>query len=264
MVYSNRFVMCVLIKGVPQEELANGTVKIPFGEYSLRFRNKNSRCAVVQIYIDGENVSSGGYIIGANSYIDIKRHSDVDRAFKFVALDSPEAIEFGKNGDNSKKEKGTIEARFFLEKERYVAPQPLVIEKHIHHYKPNPWVQPYKPCWMDGTISTPSNEPYATYSNCCSFSEPELEREIKTCGIELPPTPVKDGCTVEGFATGQNFYKVDIYIEDTYTSVKIFLQGYEEDKPKLNISKTNYCDKCGSKFVRKSSKFCHVCGNKLQ
>jgi hypothetical protein len=91
MMYSNKFVMCVLVNGQPQTEKANWVVTLPFGsEYALRFRNKHSRRAVVQIYIDGENVSGAGYVVPANDYVDIKRHHDKDRAFKFVSLDSPE------------------------------------------------------------------------------------------------------------------------------------------------------------------------------
>ena len=42
------------------------------------------------------------------------------------------------------------------------------------------------------------------------------------------PTPLlKDGCTVEGSATGQQFYKVNIDIEDVFTSVKLYLRGYK-------------------------------------
>jgi len=61
MVYSNKFVMCVLHHGHPLKELANGMVSLPFGaEYALRLRNKNNRRAVVKLFIDGENVSGGG------------------------------------------------------------------------------------------------------------------------------------------------------------------------------------------------------------
>jgi len=279
MVYSNRFVMCVLLKGVPQEELANGTVKIPFGEYSLRFRNKNPRRAVVQIYIDGENVSGGGYIIGANSFIDIKRHAEIDRAFKFVALDSPDAIEFGKNGENKNKEKGTIEARFYLEKERPPIPYGMVYPREVHHHHhypiitepPTPWISPYKhpyktpDIWCGSSVTyNSSNNSSPPLANCCSFDSEPIEREIKTSGSMRGMSschstpPVKDGCTVEGGLTDQSFYKVDIDIEDTFTSVKIFLQGYVEEVIKNDGL---YCENCGAK-TRRKAKFCSSCGRK--
>ena len=123
MVYSNRFVACVLLNGTPQRELANGVVPIPFNsEYSLRFRNKHNRRACVKFTIDGESVCGGGYIIGANSSIDIHRHFDKDARFKFVSLDSPDAVDAGKNGPNEDGTKGLIEAKFYLEKNRKLIP----------------------------------------------------------------------------------------------------------------------------------------------
>lgn len=149
--------MCVLFHGEPLKELANGVVPIPFGaEYSLRFRNKHNRRAVVKFFIDGENVSGNGYVIPANDYVDIKRHSGVDRAFKFVSLDSTEAVEFGKNGPNADKVKGTIEAHFYLERERPVYHH---YDHHHHHYhdyyRPRPIPHPY-PIWFNSCEDTTS------------------------------------------------------------------------------------------------------------
>ena len=277
MVYSNHFVMCLLLNGQPQEEKANGTVIIPFGsDYELRFRNKNNRRACVQIFIDGENVSGGGgYIIDANAYIDIRRHSDVDRAFKFVALDSVEAIDYGKNGPNEDKVKGTIEARFFLEKEKPAVP---VANYHYHHYhysnNPFPTLEkkygwnPNPQVTLGGTIgcgggSCCSNAPIP---RGCGFSSEDygpVEKEVLTSGSLNLPT--KDGCTVEGESTGQKFFNIKFDAEKEYTSVKIFLQGYSYTIGKQNNTRelfSVYCDRCGTK-ARKRAKFCAKCGHCL-
>jgi len=269
MVYSNKFVMCVLVNGRPQKELANGVVTLPFGtEYVLRFRNKNNRRAVVQIYIDGENVSGAGYIVNANDYTDIKRHHDVDRAFKFVSLDSEDAIEHGKNGPNPDKVKGTIEARFYLEKE-----QPQVIYRDVHHHHdhyyprpvPMPKPQPYP--WYNGPtwtcdageaskggggvsygMSSGGGDLYASNSIQCStgggtsMSSGPLRsaksRTVKTQNLSFNEEPVtQDGCTVEGNLTGQNFRTVFCDTESTFTSLKIFLQGVEEEVEEVAVVK---------------------------
>jgi hypothetical protein len=307
MVYSNKFVLALLKDGTPQKELSNRTVQIPFGaEYSLRLRNKHSRRAVVQIYIDGENVSGGGYVIPANDHVDIKRHYDKDRAFKFVALDSEEAVDFGKNGPNPDKVKGTIEARFYLEKERPPAPIYKEVHHHHDHYYPKPYpvyppVYP-KPHWSDpwygyGTYSSNSAGgsssgmlrtcgigdsasdssnagSEAIFGNSASYSaglhqhlnSSRRARETKSIdstpeiscstapatesfAFNAAPMPeLKDGCTVEGGYTGQNFSSVYIDLEETYTTLKIFLQGFEDNHVDVvsdptKIRKTNKSQK---------------------
>lgn len=267
--YSNHFVMCVLVNGQPTQELANGVVSLPFGtEYALRFRNKNDRRAVVKIFIDGENVSGGGYIVGANDHVDIKRHHDKDRSFKFVSLDSADAVDFGKNGPNTDKVKGTIEARFYLEKKQPPQPVyvPVIHDHHHHHHYPQPYPQPYpiRPqVWctnmggggttssLGGVGGSSAGRPRNTRSRSFSKGTSEWNAtvaglggasdfqtdasfnsglEATTYGCAVPPASdnevLKDGCTVEGYSTGQNFHTVYIDTEDTYTSLKLFLQGY--------------------------------------
>ena len=272
MVFSNSFVVCILVDGKPQKELANGTVKVPFDtEYAVRLRNKNSRRAVAHIYIDGEKVSGGGYIIPAKDHVDIKRHNDKDRAFKFVSLDSEEAVDFGKNGPNPDKVKGTIEVRVHLEKE-----QPKVVYRDVHHHhhhdhhhypkpKPQPWIWPnYGLPYNTPTWTTCDSQASGYYgasggtsmgvsggtkgmsggvirSCSASFGSAGLnESPTKTCSLNNMSAPeLKDGCTVEGNLTGQNFYSAWIDTEDAYTSLRIFLQGYEEEVVQTAKRKTN-------------------------
>jgi len=222
MMYSNRFVMSVLIDGQPQKELKNGEVRIPLGsEYALRFRNKNSRRAVVKIFIDGENVSGEGYVIGASDYVDIKRHEDKDRAFKFVSLESIDAQEFGKDGENADKVKGTIEARFYLEKERVSVPAWIK--------SPPPWPEP----WIHRDPYYPYPPPGVWCSNSlvstCSTNTASVTRSASLSSVPKATEELKDGCTVEGMQTGQDFHSVHIDLEDTCTVLKIFLRGYGED-----------------------------------
>jgi hypothetical protein len=276
-VYSNHFVMCVLVDGQPIQELANGVVSMPFNtEYALRFRNKNNRRAVVKIYIDGENVSGDGYVVRAQDYVDIKRHHDIDRSFKFVSLDSPDAVEHGKNGPNADKVKGTIEARFYLEKER---PQPVIVDHHHHHHHdwyrpivptPMPRPYPYQPPYWYGTTcnASPAGEtpnlrksvmrgPGGSSAGLCSLGGPSMNATVSMnaapdsntlgfSGVEescRSPDVLKDGCTVEGGTTGQSFHTVYIDLEETYTSLKLFLQGHEAEVQTAAPKKTRKTNK---------------------
>lgn len=243
MVYSNKFVVCVLVDGKPQQEMANGVVKLPFGaEYSLRFRNKNNRRAVVKIFIDGENVSGGGYVIPAHGYADVHRHNEVDRAFKFVSLDSEEAVDHGKNGPNTDKVKGTVEARFYLEKERADTYVPWYHQ--VHYYPPVirserrdrkerrvKWGGTIQPASMPSQFANDdlqwsSNNSVSPTENMCSTTSLGFCDQM-SAGSTVQNNELMDGCTVEGDSTGQKFSSIYIDVEDTYTSLKIFLQGYE-------------------------------------
>ena len=238
MVYSNKFVMCIIVDGEIQKELANGTVFIPFGnEYSIRFRNKNERKAVVKFKIDGENASGDGYIIDPYSHIDIKRYAHKDCAFKFVSLDSQEAIDFGKNGSNEDRLKGLIEANFYLEKKQQwcntvlsVTPQPSVNP---------PWAcPPPRPAkyWQKRSTSNQSDPWKNTDSGnnvcvCGTYSY----NPVSTCSNFS-----SDGATVEGSYTGQNFQKTFIDLESDSITIKLFLQGILNQKNvKREIEKEN-------------------------
>lgn len=259
MVYSSKFVLCVLVNGQPQTERADGIVTIPYGSsYTLRCRNKNYRRAVVKIYIDGENVSGSGYVIGANNSVDIERHASHDAAFQFVPLDGPEAVDAGKNGPNTDGKMGVIEARFYLEKE-----YKPIYEIHHHHYpKPepvDPWkwpTQPYKP-WQPIWYNTPSvtctaPEQTSILSNSCSAEIQSILNISK---------PLQEGCTVEGGTTGQRFGSVWIDVEQDFVTLKLVLRGNGDVQ--VAAQKSEYCVRCGSKRSRKSDKFCGQCGLKL-
>ena len=283
MVYSNKFVVCVLVDGKTQSERKDGIVVVPYGsEYSLRFRNKNNRRAVVKFTIDGEDVAGPGYIVPAHSAVDIHRHFSKDARFKFVSLDSPEAVDYGKN-DNSDGSKGVIEAKFYLETE----PVKLPWHDHHHHHHhyhnhPNVWPDlnnPYcKPTWLgdsgggkgsamrrqcqDRTVG--NAEAYSKYDshseamNYCSTSNTPTSAPF----FSAPDSSVKigDGCTVEGNSSGQTFSEQYISLEIDFVALRVVLKGV--DAPVACAQSEDYCTGCGAKR-RKADRFCGACGHKF-
>jgi zinc-ribbon domain len=289
MVYSNRFVACVLLNGTPQKELANGVVPIPLGaEYSLRFRNKHNRRSVVKFTVDGENVSGGGYVVGAHASIDIHRHYDKDAKFKFVSLESPEAVDAGKNGPNDEGEKGVIEAKFYLEKEFNLPSWTYKPTEHHHHhwYNPpnppmtwppltNPYPYPYTPQWT-GTAHNSFGAVGGGGSTCGAFScnSPGIPSVINFTvpppALDIPPlvfpcldSPkqnLQEGCTVEGGFSGQKFMPIHINLESDYVQVRLVLKGISSGPG--TPSAGEYCTTCGARR-RKADRFCSACGTKL-
>jgi hypothetical protein len=165
MVYSNRFVLSVLLNGNILQERKDGVVPVPMyqggTEYGLRFRNRHGCRAVVKFTIDGEDASGGGFVVPANGHVDIFRYHHKDAKFKFVSLDSTEAADFGKS-DNLDGGKGVIEARFYLEKQPpkvqyvpqpypvpYPVPQPYPVRPGPHYWR---YPEPKWYCW-DSTLT---------------------------------------------------------------------------------------------------------------
>ena len=92
MVYSNKMVVSVVTSaGIAREIRQAGTdsVYIPFGsDYSIRFKNLDSRRAVVSIEVDGENALDGSKIVvGANETGELEgfmEGSTVRKMFRFI------------------------------------------------------------------------------------------------------------------------------------------------------------------------------------
>lgn len=326
--YSNKFVISVLVNGQVQKEFANGEVNLPFGtEYAIRFRNKNDRRAVVKLFIDGEKMCRGGFVIPANSYRDIECSSQTLRKFKFVDLQSAEAQDHGKDQVNAEKLMGVIEARWHLEKQK-----PVV--KEIHHHHPYPVPQPYPvpyprpyPWYRDGYYHTCSTKGGAAVMPPGGLGALPPDQYGGAAGLEacaaMPPADataslcsfnaesvggaasfgarraaqsrvVRDGATVEGDASNQRFGDIHFEYEEDATVLKLFLKGFDgpvqevaaapvvheveaplvenpEIKPEYHPhpvapgvdADARYCDQCGAKIAKKSSRFCHLCGHKL-
>ncbi len=252
--YSNNFVICVTVNNKPQKELPNGVVELPFGaEYALRFRNKNNKRALVEFSIDGEVVSGPGYIIDANGVLDIERFHDVANKFRFVPLDSDDAIDYGKNGRQDGY-KGLIEAKFYLEKE--------IKKASVPSYPPyNPYRQPYDPLYPYNPYNPPYPTPYdwrwrkrcfphdnirygsnslrgcsggtKSYSNSNMYDEyvQPMSGVVGDFDLSFEKSLLNDGVTVEGGGSDQSFRPVHFEADmSNPTVIKVFLQGYSDEK----------------------------------
>jgi len=197
-VYSNKFVISIVVNGNIQNEFANGTVELPFNtEYAIRFRNKWNRRAVVKPFVDGIKVCRGGFVIPANSFRDIECSSQTLRKFKFVDLQSTEAQDHGKDQTNAEKRMGLIEAHWYLEKQK-----PVVQEIHHHHSYPVPqpypvpvWPRPYYPYYAGGKVDGISVE--------CSVGNPpgaSATRSDLKCSTLAPGHEAMKPCSLSDAA----------------------------------------------------------------
>ena len=228
--YSNNCVLAVLFNGTPCKELANGTVPLPFNsEYVIRVRNKDKkRRLVAKIKIDDENISEGGIVVEPGSYVDLEGPVYSDKRFKFVSLDSPDAVDFGKNGPNKDKVKGVIEASCHFEKITQSV-------EHHHHYYPRPII-PWSPRGIPRTqpwVEQPWESDQFRYGNNLSCQK-TFEPQLMSGGGEMDN--LADGCTVEGSYTNQTFTRAHLEYESECTVLKLFLQGYDSNANYVNVS----------------------------
>ena len=226
-----KFVLSVLVDGKFQKEFSNGTTNVPFGaEYKLRLRNKNSRRAVAKVFIDGENVSGGGFIVLANQFIEIERPVDGNKKFKFVSLDSAEAIDFGKNGANDDKVKGVVEVRWHLEVEPGFLRNIYALPRHPWHvHIPNR----FTPSGVGGKNVIDPLLSYSINSTAMGVAAPDFSARAKSLiekNSTVPSELLQDGCTVEGNVSNDQYHTTHCSYEPEYVTTKVFLQGFNPDK----------------------------------
>jgi predicted RNase H-like nuclease (RuvC/YqgF family) len=86
------------------------------------------------------------------------------------------------------------------------------------------------------------------HTNCSAAPEAtlgfsEFSESSYTAAPVTSDAILKDGCTVEGNVTGQSFHTVYIDLEETYTSLKLFLQGHEAEVQTAAPKKTRKTNK---------------------
>ncbi|MBS1722733.1 MAG: hypothetical protein JSS66_06960 [Armatimonadetes bacterium] len=250
--------LAVLVNGKPVNELANGSVNIPFDtEYVIRLRNKDKKRRVVaKVFVDGENVAEGGVVVPAGGCVDLEAPVGTHKRFRFVSLDSPDAVDFGKNGPNVDKSKGLVEAHFHYEKQK---PDPVVVTDHHHHHyhnydpwwlRPRPYYRPMIPnpspflygnsavnsvglssgaksmCSFNASLSAKSDTSPASF--LCEESSAAMPfLGAPTVQPQSAQPQLSDGCTVEGSYSAQTFNTISMDYEETSTVLKLFLQGYD-------------------------------------
>jgi len=288
--YNQRFVISLLVNGQVQKEFNDGVVELPFDtEFTLRLRNKHKdRRSVCKLFIDGDERSKNGYVIPANSYVDI-RNDSYGKGFLFVHPESVEAQDEGKDRRNTERLNGVIEGRFYLEKEREMK------EVHHHHHYPHPF-----PTWtpyyaqsnemlslsdakksggicgqsaggqhVNSTKASMAQPPVSDAEDCSfGFAESSRQHRIKRSSANRETIA---GVTVDAGDKGQRYRAIDIDLEADFVPVKLFLKGIlgtetSEVAEVVDSGKAvsgSHCTNCGANRKPRRAKFCGNCGHKF-
>ncbi|MFA5024996.1 MAG: zinc ribbon domain-containing protein [Candidatus Shapirobacteria bacterium] len=244
---------------------------LPFGtEYSLMFKNLESRAAKLRVWIDGEDALGGNAIlVHPNRSVDLdgfmNSFGKVTNRFKFIQKTEQIVEHRGDRIDD-----GMIKVEWTFEK-----PKPIQVDVFQKNYYDWTWVEPikyypycppYSPTVTYGNssnlqsrnIGEASNISYravagASITNCCSNDVP-----VASCG----PLP-DEGITVKGSEANQSF--VNGYIgelEPNSHVIIIRLKGTfktSQVKVPIEVKTKIQCTTCGNS-VKSGNKFCPNCG----
>lgn len=115
--YQSKLVASLKANGKILREFKD-TVYIPFGsEYSFLIKNLNTTRALVNIFIDGEDVIEGGLVLNAGQEVDLERYvknGNLSAGNRFKFIERTSAIEDGPRG--VKLEDGLVRIEFQFEK----------------------------------------------------------------------------------------------------------------------------------------------------
>ena len=121
MMYQSKLVASLKANGKILREFKD-TVYIPFGsEYSFLLKNLHTQRALVNIFIDGNNVVEGGLVIDPGREVDLERYiknGNLSEGNRFKFIERTAAIEDGPRG--VKLEDGLIRIEFQYEQPRPV------------------------------------------------------------------------------------------------------------------------------------------------
>jgi len=279
MMYNQKLVASIKSKGKVLREFKD-TVYIPFAsEYSILLKNLNTVRAVVNVFIDGENVVPGGLVIDPGRTVDLERwikNGNLSEGNKFKFIERTSAIEDGPRG--IKLEDGLIRIEYQFE-----VPRPVL---NI-------------PSWTTTTTTWNTGPYYGATGSTGTFNVNGVLRSVDTSkgetvramasaattatlnsmnitasgsgheGMATMDSYVSDvGITVPGSKSTQSFQTTTVgALEATVHNIVLKLVGdLGHNKPvekAVTVKAKPKCVTCG-KQNKAHAKFCSECGTALE
>jgi hypothetical protein len=291
--YSNKLVASLKANGKILREFKD-TVYIPFGsEYSFLLKNLHTQRAVVNIFIDGENIVEGGLVLDPNREVNLERYvknGNLTEGNRFKFIERTTAIEDGPRG--VKLEDGLILIEF-----QYEQPRPIsnIADQFFKQYPPGVRTSEYRGVvdkysqdvnrgWISASGATFSQVNVNGALRGVDFSQNGAAMQASASAAIDKAVPhatelhdgmaTMDWCqndigiTVPGSKSTQKFTTVSMgSMESEKHSMVIKLLGETVDnKPVLKpvtVERKLECVTCGKKN-KAHAKFCIECGTALE
>lgn len=271
MMYNSKLVASIKANGKVLREFKD-TVYIPFGsEYSILLKNLNTVRALINIYIDGDNIVPGGLVLNAGQEIDLQRairNGNLTEGNKFKFIERTGKIE---DHRGVKLEDGLIRVEFQFEKV-YKRQDGFQINNTI--WQPSSMDSYYggvmrsttksAPSYMEGTAAC-SDMSYAATSMAVGSATLSVSSASVQSFNAAPQT--ETGITVAGSKSEQKFNTVSSFTcEPEKHNIILKLLGETEDnkaiREPITVKAKPKCTTCG-KQNKATAKFCSECGTAL-
>jgi hypothetical protein len=275
--YNNKLVASLKANGKILREFKD-TVYIPFGsEYSFLLKNLNTTRALVNVFIDGEDMTPGGLVLNAGQEVDLERSikgGNLTEGNRFKFIERTGAIENGPRG--IKLEDGLIRIEFQFEK-----PRPIVNIVNAYDnfrytgakdsyytnasYNVNGMMRSVDFSAGETMKATASSAIQETLS-AMNISATSAHDGMATMDSYVPKNDV--GITVPGSKSTQSFTTtyMNAMEPEKHTIVLKLLGETEDNQPitkPVTVKHKPKCVTCG-KQNKATAKFCTECGTALE
>lgn len=284
MMYESRLAAAIKVNGKVLREFNKDTVYIPFGsEYSILLKNLNTKRAVVNITIDGQNIVEGGLVLNAGQEVDLERfvkNGNLTEGNRLKFIERTAAIENGPRG--IKLEDGLVKVEFQFEQPA----RPIQWVKDTYPtYTPSQWNTTYGgvrgsagPATfnVNGMLrgadlskgETVRAQATASIDQYCADNGIKISSEYHD-GMATMDCSFNDaGITVPGSKSTQKFNTVYMGAMEAEKFSMVFklLGETPNNRPvvrEVTVKHKPRCTTCGH-TNKATSKFCSKCGTSLE
>lgn len=250
--YSNKMAVAIKSNGRVLREHKD-TVFIKFGsEYSVCMKNLNTVKALVNVFIDGENVVPGGLVLNAGQEIDLERsvkNGNLTEGNRFKFIERTANVENGPRG--IRLEDGIVRIEFEFE-----VPKPPIFK------------QSFGPVFGSGSVNYRSTKDWTDPSLLGTTLNVNSILRDTVSAQSMDPVLINDvGITVPGSKSEQRFQEAAWFQTDQVKhSIVLKLLGETADNRRVTepvtVKHKPECITCGKKN-KATAKFCVECGTAL-
>lgn len=270
--YESKFAAAIKVNGKVLREFNKDTVYIPFGsEYSILLKNLNITRAVVNVFIDGEDMVPGGIVLNAGQEVDLERsvkNGNLQQGNRFKFIERTGTVEQHRG---VKLEDGLVRVEFQFEQ----PPRPFswnstTIGGQIYpqggFYKSSP---SYNVNGVLRSVDFSSNgatmqaQAASAIDHYCADNGIRSMSEVHDGSATMDWCANDVGITVPGSRSDQKFVTAYVgALEATKHSMVFKLLGGEAVKQAVTVKHKLRCETCG-KQNKATAKFCVECGTHL-